>query len=144
MHVHGQGLLVASAAAASGLPGLTNSMPLRLVYICCKKTAFPRGRKGAVECLLDCRCRRRCGVAATDGGFIDVDIQMRTNVPHIFAIGTLWASYLGAQGSARSTRGHRSHLQGNKELAAAAFNARVIPPVTYTELEVALVGLTED
>ena len=36
---------------------------------------------------MDCRCRRRCGVAATDGGFIDVDIQIRTNVQHIFAIG---------------------------------------------------------
>jgi dihydrolipoamide dehydrogenase len=35
-------------------------------------------------------------------------------------------------------------LQGNKELAAAAFNARVIPSVAYTDPEVAWVGLTED
>jgi dihydrolipoamide dehydrogenase len=37
-----------------------------------------------------------------------------------------------------------SELQGNKELAAAAFNARVIPSVAYTDPEVAWVGLTED
>jgi dihydrolipoamide dehydrogenase len=35
-------------------------------------------------------------------------------------------------------------LQGNKELASAAFNARVIPSVAYTDPEVAWVGLTED
>ena len=37
-----------------------------------------------------------------------------------------------------------SLLQGNKELASAAFNARVIPSVAYTDPEVAWVGLTED
>jgi len=31
----------------------------------------------------------KSGVAATDRGFINVDIQMRTNVPHIFAIGDI-------------------------------------------------------
>ena len=88
------------------------------------------------------------GVAVTDRGFIDVDIQMRTNVPHIFAIGDIVGQPMLAHKAV-----HEAHvaaeviageLQGNKELAAAAFNARVIPSVAYTDPEVAWVGLTED
>ncbi|GKS98188.1 dihydrolipoyl dehydrogenase [Acidovorax sp. SUPP3434] len=90
----------------------------------------------------------KAGVAVTDRGFIDVDIQMRTNVPHIFAIGDIVGQPMLAHKAV-----HEAHvaaeviageLQGNKELAAAAFNARVIPSVAYTDPEVAWVGLTED
>jgi len=42
----------------------------------------PNGKKIAAE---------KAGVAVTDRGFINVDIQMRTNVPHIFAIGDIEA-----------------------------------------------------
>ena len=88
------------------------------------------------------------GIAATDRGFIDVDIQMRTNVGHIFAIGDIVGQPMLAHKAV-----HEAHvaaeviageLQGNAELASAAFNARVIPSVAYTDPEVAWVGLTED
>ncbi|MDR2299333.1 MAG: dihydrolipoyl dehydrogenase [Comamonas sp.] len=90
----------------------------------------------------------KAGVAVTDRGFIDVDIQMRTNVPNIFAIGDIVGQPMLAHKAV-----HEAHvaaeviageLQGNKELASAAFNARVIPSVAYTDPEVAWVGLTED
>ena len=92
--------------------------------------------------------RRQGGRGVTDRGFINVDIQMRTNVPHIFAIGDIVGQPMLAHKAV-----HEAHvaaeviageLQGNKELAAAAFNARVIPSVAYTDPEVAWVGLTED
>lgn len=88
------------------------------------------------------------GIAVTDRGFIDVDIQMRTNVGHIFAIGDIVGQPMLAHKAV-----HEAHvaaeviageLQGNAELASAAFNARVIPSVAYTDPEVAWVGLTED
>jgi dihydrolipoamide dehydrogenase len=99
----------------------------------------PNGKKVAAE---------KAGVYVTDRGFINVDIQMRTNVPHIFAIGDIVGQPMLAHKAV-----HEAHvaaeviageLQGNKELAAAAFNARVIPSVAYTDPEVAWVGLTED
>ncbi|TAG25688.1 MAG: dihydrolipoyl dehydrogenase [Burkholderiales bacterium] len=99
----------------------------------------PNGKKIAAD---------QAGVAVTDRGFINVDIQMRTNVPHIFAIGDIVGQPMLAHKAV-----HEAHVaaeviageqQGNKELAAAAFNARVIPSVAYTDPEVAWVGLTED
>ncbi|MFM7241580.1 MAG: dihydrolipoyl dehydrogenase, partial [Opitutia bacterium] len=99
----------------------------------------PNGKKIAAD---------KAGVAVTDRGFINVDIQMRTNVPHIFAIGDIVGQPMLAHKAV-----HEAHvaaeviageLQGNKELAAAAFNARVIPSVAYTDPEVAWVGLTEE
>ncbi len=88
------------------------------------------------------------GVAVTDRGFIGVDIQMRTNVPHIFAIGDVVGQPMLAHKAV-----HEGHvaaevaagvLLGDANLAQSAFNARVIPSVAYTDPEVAWVGLTED
>ncbi len=99
----------------------------------------PNGKKLAAE---------KAGVAVTDRGFINVDIQMRTNVSHIFAIGDIIGQPMLAHKAVHE--GHvaaeviAGELQGNKELASAAFNARVIPSVAYTDPEVAWVGLTED
>ena len=99
----------------------------------------PNGKKIAAD---------KAGVSVTDRGFIPVDIQMRTNVRHIFAIGDIVGQPMLAHKAV-----HEAHvaaeviageLQGNKELASAAFNARVIPSVAYTDPEVAWVGLTED
>ena len=90
----------------------------------------------------------KAGVAVTDRGFINVDIQMRTNMPNIFAIGDIVGQPMLAHKAV-----HEAHvaaeviageLQGKPELATAAFNARVIPSVAYTDPEVAWVGLTED
>ena len=90
----------------------------------------------------------KAGVAVTDRGFIDVDIQMRTNVPHIFAIGDIVGQPMLAHKAVHE--GHvaaeviAGELQGDEKLAKSAFNARVIPSVAYTDPEVAWVGLTED
>ena len=99
----------------------------------------PNGKKIGAE---------KAGVSVTDRGFIPVDIQMRTNVPHIFAIGDIVGQPMLAHKAV-----HEAHvaaeviageLQGDKALSASAFNARVIPSVAYTDPEVAWVGLTED
>ena len=82
----------------------------------------------------------KAGVAVTDRGFIPVDIQMRTNVAHIFAIGDIVGQPMLAHKAV-----HEAHVAA--EVAAgqkAAFDARVIPSVAYTDPEVAWVGLTED
>jgi len=98
----------------------------------------PNGKKIAAD---------KAGVDVTDRGFINVDIQMRTNVPHIFAIGDIVGQPMLAHKAVHE--GHvaaeviAGELQGNHELASAAFNARVIPSVAYTDPEVAWVGLTE-
>ena len=90
----------------------------------------------------------KAGVAVSERGFISVDIQMRTNVPHIFAIGDIVGQPMLAHKAVHE--GHvaaeviAGELAGDKALASAAFNARVIPSVAYTDPEVAWVGLTED
>ena len=99
----------------------------------------PNGKKIAAD---------KAGVDVTDRGFINVDIQMRTNVPHIFAIGDIVGQPMLAHKAVHE--GHvaaeviAGELQGKHELASAAFNARVIPSVAYTDPEVAWVGLTEE
>jgi dihydrolipoamide dehydrogenase len=81
----------------------------------------PNGKKIAAD---------KAGVAVTDRAFIHVDIQTRSNVPHNFAIGDIVGQPVLAHKAV-----HEAHvaveviageLQGNKELAAAALNARAI------------------
>ena len=82
----------------------------------------------------------KAGVIVGERGFIPVDIQMRTSVPHIFAIGDIVGQPMLAHKAV-----HEAHVAA--EVAAGekvAFNARVIPSVAYTDPEVAWVGLTED
>ncbi len=82
----------------------------------------------------------KAGVVVTERGFINVDLQMRTNVPHIFAIGDIVGQPMLAHKAV-----HEAHVAA--EVAAGhntAFNARVIPSVAYTDPEVAWVGVTED
>jgi dihydrolipoamide dehydrogenase len=83
----------------------------------------------------------KAGVAVSDRGFIAVDSQMRTNVPHIFAIGDIVGQPMLAHKAV-----HEAHVAA--EVAAgdtkAVFDARVIPSVAYTDPEVAWVGVTED
>ena len=131
-----QGIEVTFAATEEGAAAPA-PQPYDLVLQAVGRT--PNGTKIAAD---------KAGVAVTDRGFINVDIQMRTNVPHIFAIGDIVGQPMLAHKAV-----HEAHVaaeviageqQGNKELAAAAFNARVIPSVAYTDPEVAWVGLTED
>ena len=79
------------------------------------------------------------GVQVSERGFISVDQQMRTNVPHIFAIGDIVGQPMLA---------HKAVHEGHVAAEAASgeksyFDARVIPGVAYTDPEVAWVGLTE-
>ncbi len=80
------------------------------------------------------------GVAVTERGFINVDSQMRTNVPHIFAIGDIVGQPMLAHKAV-----HEGHVAA--EVAAGRkshFDATVIPAVAYTDPEIAWVGVTED
>ena len=82
----------------------------------------------------------KAGVAVNERGFIPVDSQMRTNVPHIYAIGDIVGQPMLA---------HKAVHEGHVAAEAVAgekshFDARVIPGVAYTDPEVAWVGLTED
>jgi dihydrolipoamide dehydrogenase len=91
----------------------------------------PNGRKIGAD---------KAGVVVNERGFIPVDLQMRTNVPHIFAIGDIVGQPMLAHKAV-----HEAHVAA--EVAAgqkAAFDARVIPSVAYTDPEIAWVGLTED
>jgi len=91
----------------------------------------PNGKKLAAD---------KAGVIVTDRGFINVDSQMRTNVPNIFAIGDLVGQPMLA---------HKAVHEGHVAAEAAAgqkshFDVKVIPSVAYTDPEVAWAGITED
>ena len=79
------------------------------------------------------------GVKVTDRGFIPVDRQMRTNVPHIFAIGDIAGQPMLAHKASHEAKVAAEVAAGEKR----AFDARAIPSVAYTDPEVAWVGLTE-
>lgn len=79
------------------------------------------------------------GVLVNDRGFIPVDRQMRTNVPHIFAIGDIAGQPMLAHKASHEGKLAAEVAHGEKR----AFDARVIPSVAYTDPEIAWVGLTE-
>ena len=80
------------------------------------------------------------GVTVDDRGFIPSDNQMRTNVPHIFAVGDVRGQPMLAHKGTHEGRLAAEVAAGEKR----AFDARVIPSVAYTDPEVAWVGLTEN
>src|SRR5437870_2789716 len=91
----------------------------------------PNGRKIGADA---------AGVAVNERGFIPVDAQMRTNIPHIYAIGDIAKLPMLA---------HKAVHEGHVAAEAAAgqksyFDARVIPSVAYTDPEIAWAGLTEE
>jgi dihydrolipoamide dehydrogenase len=90
----------------------------------------PNGREIGAE---------NAGVAVSERGFIPVDRQMRTNVPHIFAVGDIASAPLLAHKAMHEGKVAAEVAAGHK----AAFDARVIPAVAYTDPEIAWVGLTE-
>ncbi|CAM5397316.1 dihydrolipoyl dehydrogenase [Thauera mechernichensis] len=112
--------------------------PVRYDMILQSAGRAPNGRKIGAD---------KAGVIVGERGFIPVDAQMRTNVPHIFAIGDIVGQPMLAHKAV-----HEGHVaaevaageaQGKSELARAAFDATVIPGVAYTHPEVAWVGYTE-
>ncbi len=79
------------------------------------------------------------GVEVDQRGIIAVDKQMRTNVPHIFAIGDLVGEPMLAHKATHEAKVAAEVAAGEKR----SFDARVIPSVAFTDPEVAWVGLTE-
>jgi dihydrolipoamide dehydrogenase len=99
--------------------------------VLCAVGRSPNGAKIGAE---------HAGIAVSDRGFIPVDSQLRTNVPHVFAIGDVVGQPMLA---------HKAVHEGHVAAQAAAglkahFDARVIPSVAYTDPELAWVGLTEE
>ncbi|ABF08085.1 MULTISPECIES: dihydrolipoyl dehydrogenase [Cupriavidus] len=91
----------------------------------------PNGKKIGAE---------KAGVAVTDRGFIDVDKQMRTNVPHIYAIGDIVGQPMLAHKAVHEAHVAAEAAHGEK----AYFDAKQIPSVAFTDPEVAWAGKTED
>jgi dihydrolipoamide dehydrogenase len=123
-----EGIKVTFEAAEAGAPA-----PAAQVYdlVLVAVGRSPNGKKIAAD---------KAGVTVTDRGFIPVDSQMRTNVPHIFAIGDLVGQPMLA---------HKAVHEGHVAAEAAAgekshFDVKVIPSVAYTDPEVAWAGITED
>ncbi|MCB1747179.1 MAG: dihydrolipoyl dehydrogenase [Gammaproteobacteria bacterium] len=81
----------------------------------------------------------QAGIAVDERGFIAVDQQMRTNLAHVFAIGDVVGQPMLAHKAVHEGRVAAEVAAGHK----AAFDARVIPAVAYTDPEVAWVGITE-
>jgi len=79
------------------------------------------------------------GVTVDERGFIAVDKQMRTNVPHIFAIGDVVGQPMLAHKAVHEAKVAAEVAAGRNSV----FDAKVIPSVAYTDPEVAWVGLTE-
>lgn len=123
-----KGITVTFEAAAEGeTPALAQGTFDRVLVAVGRS---PNGRKIAAE---------TAGVQVTDRGFIPVDRQMRTNVPHIFAIGDIVGNPMLA---------HKATHEGKLAAEVAAgekkeWVARVIPSVAYTNPEIAWVGVTE-
>ncbi len=79
------------------------------------------------------------GVAVDDYGFINVDAQMTTNVPHIYAIGDIVGQPMLAHKAVHEAKVAAEVIAGHK----SAFDPMTIPSVAYTDPEVAWMGLTE-
>ncbi len=81
----------------------------------------------------------KAGVKVTERGFIPVDAQMRTNVPHIFAIGDIVGNPMLAHKATHEAKLAAEVAAGQKR----EWVARVIPSVAYTDPEIAWVGVSE-
>ena len=79
------------------------------------------------------------GLAVNDHGFMDVDAQMRTNVPHIYAIGDIVGQPMLAHKAVHEAKVAAEVISGHK----AAFDPMTIPSVAYTDPEVAWMGKSE-
>ena len=79
------------------------------------------------------------GIKVSDRGFIPVDKQLRTNVPHIFAIGDIAGPPMLAHKAMHEAKVAAEVAAGERR----AFDVRAIPSVAYTDPEVAWAGLTE-
>ncbi len=122
------GITVGFEAAEAGVAPAVESGTWDRVLVAVGRA--PNGKKIGAE---------KAGVTVTDRGFIPVTAQMRSNVPHIFAIGDIVGNPMLA---------HKATHEGKLAAEVAAgekkeWVARVIPSVAYTDPEIAWVGVTE-
>jgi dihydrolipoamide dehydrogenase len=90
----------------------------------------PNGKEIAAEA---------AGVSVNERGYIPVDKQQRTNVPHIYAIGDICGEPMLAHKATHEAKVAAETIAGHK----VGFDAMTIPSVAYTDPEVAWMGLTE-
>ena len=124
--------VVAAAASPEGIEvsyssGESERFDLVLVAV----GRAPNGSKLAAE---------KAGVAVTERGFIPVDTQLRTNVPHIFAIGDIVGQPMLAHKGVHEAHVAAEAANGGKR----CFDALQIPSVAYTDPEIAWAGKTEE
>ncbi|MEE8164566.1 MAG: NAD(P)/FAD-dependent oxidoreductase, partial [Myxococcota bacterium] len=81
----------------------------------------------------------KAGIAVDDRGFIAVDSQMRTNAPHIYAIGDIVGKPMLAHKATHEGKTAAEVISG----LPSAFDPKAIPSVAYTDPEVAWMGLSE-
>lgn len=123
-----RGITVTFEAAAEGeTPALAQGTFDRVLVAVGRS---PNGKKIGAE---------KAGVQVTERGFIPVDRQMRTNVPHIFAIGDIVGNPMLAHKATHEGKLAAEVASGEKK----EWVARVIPSVAYTNPEIAWVGVTE-
>ncbi|MCC2681520.1 MAG: dihydrolipoamide dehydrogenase [Nitrosospira multiformis] len=94
----------------------------------------PNGREIGAE---------KAGITVNERGFIAVDKQLRTNVSHIFAIGDIAGEPMLAHKASHEGKLAAEIVAGGEKMKSAAFDARAIPSVAYTDPEIAWMGLTE-
>lgn len=83
------------------------------------------------------------GVTVDERGYIPVNKQLRTNVPHIFAIGDICGEPMLAHKATHEGKLAAEIIAGGEHTKEAAFDVRAIPSVAYTDPEIAWMGLTE-
>ena len=112
------------------LEGQAGPFTQRFDAVLCAVGRRPNGHRLGAE---------HAGVSVSEAGYIPIDAQMRTNVPHIFAIGDIARPPLLAHKAAHEGRVAAEVIAGHK----SGFEGRVVPSVAYTDPEIAWVGLTE-
>ena len=121
--------LLATFEGADGQPAPTPSQQLfdRVLMAVGRR---PNGRDIGAEA---------AGVAVSERGYIPVDRQQRTNLPHIFAIGDICGEPMLAHKATYEAKIAAETIDGHK----VGFDALTIPSVAYTDPEIAWMGLTE-
>jgi dihydrolipoyl dehydrogenase len=118
-----KGLHVAFDGKEAGAPQLFDR-------VLCAVGRVPNGKAVRAEA---------AGIAIDERGYLPVDRQMRTSVPHIFAIGDIVGPPMLAHKASHEGKVAAEIAAGHK----SAFDARAIPSVAYTDPEIAWAGVTE-
>lgn len=130
-----EGLKVTFEGATEGGPeGTAASEPQVYDRILMAVGRRPNGREIGAE---------HAGITVNERGFIPVDKQLRTNVSHIFAIGDIAGEPMLAHKASHEGKLAAEIIAGGEKMKSAAFDARAIPSVAYTDPEIAWMGLTE-